>query len=267
MGKQILVVDNDRFMREFMRDVLTEQGHEVQTATDGLSALEILKEYVPDIIFVDLIMPNISGDKLCRIIRRTPRLKDTYLAIVSATVAEETKDAGDLSADICIPKGPFDQMSSALLDAVDHSNQRSLSSSQEMMMKGSESIHQRRITSELLSVQRHLLTILDNIGEGILELTIDGKIIFANNFAVSLFGGSEVRLLGQQFTDLFDANDQKRIEVLLGEIGSGRPEITDPFVVQINGEPVSLKLLPVVDNTVWSVIVIAVPLHRTVPRP
>ena len=55
--KKILVVDNDKFILEFMNDVLSERGHEVVTAEGGLSAVDILKTYTPDIIFVDLVMP------------------------------------------------------------------------------------------------------------------------------------------------------------------------------------------------------------------
>ena len=41
--KKILVIDNDKFILEFMNDVLSERGHEVVTAEDGLSALDILE--------------------------------------------------------------------------------------------------------------------------------------------------------------------------------------------------------------------------------
>ena len=58
------------------------------TAEDGLSALEILKTYTPDVIFVDLVMPNIDGKRLCKIIRGKKELKDVYLIILSAVAAE-----------------------------------------------------------------------------------------------------------------------------------------------------------------------------------
>lgn len=266
MGKKILVVDNDQFMLTFMEDLLTEHGHEVLAASDGLSALEILKEYVPDIIFVDRIMPNISGDKLCRIIRSTPRLQHTYLAVVSATVAEEPTHFADLGADTAIAKGPLDQMSATVLEAVNQTGQTSLRSLEETVQQA-PGTHQRRITRELLSVQRHLQTILSNISKGVLELNIEGKVIFANNIALSLFGGFETNVLGHLFTDLFDESNQKKIQDLLAEIGSGRPEITDPFVVRLNHNTISLKILPVEDNLAWSVIVIAVPLNRNATRP
>ena len=77
--KRILVVDNDNFILEFMNDLLSKEGHQVLTAEDGLSALDILKTYTPDVIFIDLVMPNIDGKKLCEIIRGIERLKDSYI--------------------------------------------------------------------------------------------------------------------------------------------------------------------------------------------
>jgi CheY-like chemotaxis protein len=62
--KKILVVDNHRVIREFMTNFLGKKGCHVVTAEDGLSALETLKTYIPDVMFVDLIMPNIGGKKL-----------------------------------------------------------------------------------------------------------------------------------------------------------------------------------------------------------
>jgi len=61
--KKILAVDNDVFIREFLTDILSNQGYKVVTASDGLTAIDILKTYTPDIIFVDLVMPNIDGKK------------------------------------------------------------------------------------------------------------------------------------------------------------------------------------------------------------
>ena len=69
MKKKILVVDNDPLILELFADLLTQDNHEVIKAKDGLSALNLLRTVTPDIIFIDLVMPKISGDKLCKIIR------------------------------------------------------------------------------------------------------------------------------------------------------------------------------------------------------
>ena len=108
--KKILVVDNDQLILKFMNDILTKEGHQVITAEDCLSALDILKSYTPDVIFTDLVMPNIGGKKLCEIIRGTEELKDTFLIILSAVAAEEEADIAEMSADACIAKGPLNEM-------------------------------------------------------------------------------------------------------------------------------------------------------------
>jgi CheY-like chemotaxis protein len=258
MQKKIVAVDNDRFMLAFMADLLTEAGHDVKTAQDGLSALEILKTFTPDIVFLDLVMPNISGDRLCRMIRRMPGLGNPYIAIVTATAAEEPNRFAELGAHACIAKGPLQEMSRQILAAVDDAARRS-SPSPVGNAPDLKEIHGRGITRELLSVQRHMETLLNNISEGVLELNTEGRIIFANNIALSLFGGAEERVLGQRFVDLFDEPGRQTIAGVLEGIGAGLPETIDPFHVQVNRERMLFKILPVEDNLSWSVLVIAVP--------
>lgn len=261
MGQRILVVDNDRFMLEFMTDLFSEQGHEVVTAEDGLSALEILKDFIPDVAFVDLVMPNIRGDRLCRIIRRMPHLKNVYIVIVSATAVEEPTHFTGLGADASVAKGPFDEMSKRLLDILDQTG-KGISNIHGEELANFQDVHQRAITKELLYAERHLETILNNISEGIIELNSDGNIIFCNTMAFSLFDASEEKLLGSAFIELFEGSDRKRIENLLAKIGDGPPETSDRVHIRLNGKWVSLNVLPVENLMGWSVIAIIAPLRN-----
>ena len=122
MKKKILVVDNDPVMLKFMTNLLEKRGHQVLTAKDGLSAIDVLKDYVPDITFIDLIMPNISGEKLCRFIRSRPRLKDVYIVILSAIAAEEDVDFARFGANACICKGPLNKMAKHVFLALEQSD-------------------------------------------------------------------------------------------------------------------------------------------------
>jgi len=70
--KKILVVDNDPVVLRLMTNFLEKKGHQVLTAKDGLFALDVLKTHTPDVMFIDLVMPNIGGEKLCRIVRSMP---------------------------------------------------------------------------------------------------------------------------------------------------------------------------------------------------
>ncbi len=253
--KKILVVDNHPVMLKFMSNLLEKNGYQVLTASDGLSALEILKTYIPDVMFIDLVMPNISGDKLCRIIRSMPQIKDAYLIIISATFAEKKVDFTELGANAYIAKGPFNKMSEHVLDVLDRLDKKA---SNDMAQKiiGLEDVYPREITKELLSSKRHSETILDNISEGVLELTIEGKIIYANPVTIALIGIPEEKLLGSNFTALFDDPHQMRVKELLDLIDDGPQKISEDLPVILKGKQVSLNILPINDDERKSVIVI-----------
>ena len=59
--KKILVVEDDQFLSNAYKLKLTKSGFETVIASDGNEALEVLKEFTPDIILIDLIMPNLDG--------------------------------------------------------------------------------------------------------------------------------------------------------------------------------------------------------------
>jgi PAS domain S-box-containing protein len=253
--KKILAVDNHPVMLKLITNLLEKKGHQVLTAEDGLSALDILKTYIPDVIFIDLVMPRISGEKLCRIIRRMPKMKDVYLIILSAIAAEEEVDFAEFGANACIAKGPFNKMAGHVLSALDQSELGTSSGFSEKII-GFEDISQRQITKELLSAKRHSEAILSNMSEGILELTHEGKIIYSNPAVVSLTGIPEEKLLASNFTELFHENHRERIKELLKVIGDTPQRNTEDSPVILNRKQVSLNILPLKNEEHKSIAVI-----------
>ncbi|MBN2468742.1 MAG: response regulator, partial [Deltaproteobacteria bacterium] len=211
--KNILVVDNSHLMVELMRNLLEVEGHYVVTAGDGLEALDILKTFVPEVIFIDLVMPSIDGKKLCQIIQRMPKLKDSYRVIVSAIAAEDPLDAAALGAHALIAKGRFSDIAEHVLAAVEQSEQRRPEKNREVMRF--ETVAPREITRELLSANKHFEIILERMAEGIIEITAGGRIVYANPIALAIIGLSEETLLGMQFCDLFAEGDRQRIKELV----------------------------------------------------
>ena len=63
--KKALVVDNDRFYVELLAELLAQGGYEVLKAYDGLEALELAERERPDLIFLDIVMPKVDGDRVC----------------------------------------------------------------------------------------------------------------------------------------------------------------------------------------------------------
>ena len=165
---------------------LEREDCEVVTAEDGLSALNIIKSFTPDIIFVDLIMPKIDGTELCRIIRADHQLENCFLAVVSAAISESNFNCDEIDADAFIAKESYGEMAKnfiKVIKGIDHPD----TSLEVKKTLGIDNIHGRQITKELLSHNRHLETILENTYEGILEIFAK-KIVYVNTTAISLFG-------------------------------------------------------------------------------
>ena len=255
MGKKIFVVDNHPMVLRLIANLLEKDGHEVRTAEDGLGALDILRSYVPDIIFVDLVMPNISGEKLCRIIRNMPHLQGVFLVILSAIAAEEELDFATLGADACIAKGNMSNLGRHVARVIELSNFVNSQENPHFIM-GLDEVATREITRELLSSRKHFEVILENMSEGILEFAANMKIIFVNPAALLLVGIPEEILLGTEFTDIFCGQSLETVTALLKDPGENPRKISAEAPVLLNDRQVSLQFLPVAGEGGNSTIVI-----------
>jgi len=242
MEKKILVVDNNPMILEFLNDMLRQDGHEVLTAEDGLSALGILKTFTPDIMFVDLIMPNIEGEKLCQIVRGMPELKNVYLVILSAIAVEEEIDLAKLGANAHIAKGPFAVMRRHILDILQKASKESVTEI-EAVIRGLEGIFPREITKELLATKRHFEIVLGRMREGIVEITSEKRIVYANPTALSLIGIAEEKLLGMRLPDLFSGSDRQRVEGLLDKMGPEPQTTKEEPPLSLNSRVISLTII------------------------
>ncbi|MGV1099689.1 response regulator [Thiovibrio sp. JS02] len=202
MQKRILVVDNHPVILRLLSNFLEKEGHEVATAADGLAALDVLEDFLPDVIFTDLVMPNINGEKLCRILRQRPRYADCLIVILSATAVEDAVDFLSWGANACIAKGPFQQLAVFVKEILARPPAE-VAASREAVIQGRETVHERQITKELLAANHHKESLLYQISEGIFEITLTGRIIFANQAIKQMCRLPEVTLLGQTLADLF----------------------------------------------------------------
>jgi two-component system response regulator MprA len=106
MSGRVLVVDDDRAIRESLARALELDGYEVELASDGAVALAAIRERRPDVAVLDVMMPNIDGLTVCRVLRA----ERDRLPILMLTARTETPDrvAGlDAGADDYLPK-PFE---------------------------------------------------------------------------------------------------------------------------------------------------------------
>lgn len=102
---RILVIDDEPPIRKLLRTGLTTQGYETIDASNGCTALEALSLEIPDLILLDLGLPDMSGHDLLRMIRE--RYEDVPVIVLSSREDEHVKvEALDLGADDYVTK-PF----------------------------------------------------------------------------------------------------------------------------------------------------------------
>src|SRR5580704_12630812 len=100
----ILVVDDEPQITRVLRTSLSAQGYEIRVANDGETALEIAKDFAPDLVITDLAMPNMNGIELCRHLRQVSQVP---ILVLSVRGEERSKvEALDSGADDYITK-PF----------------------------------------------------------------------------------------------------------------------------------------------------------------
>ena len=110
---KILVVDDEPTIRRLLRLTLG-PGHDVEEAEDGRVALQKMARTVPDIVLLDIAMPNLDGLAVCRAVRADPTLRAVGIIVISAHANRgEALDAG---ADLYLQK-PFRPLE--LLKAID----------------------------------------------------------------------------------------------------------------------------------------------------
>ena len=105
---RVLVVDDDLEIVELFVDVLKRDGRfEVATASTGYDAGMRTQSFIPDIVVLDYMLPDINGNVVCKTIRQNPDLSDTRILIISGLINQEEIDQlMDAGADDFIKK-PF----------------------------------------------------------------------------------------------------------------------------------------------------------------
>jgi len=104
-NKKILLVDDDYDILEFISYNLSKEGYQVQTAANGKIALESVSQFQPDLIILDVMMPEMDGIELCEVLRKKPELDQTVIAFLTARGEDYSQIAGfDAGADDYINK-------------------------------------------------------------------------------------------------------------------------------------------------------------------
>ncbi len=104
---RILVVDDDPYILMSLEFLMKKNGFNVLVARNGQEAMQIVKEFVPDIVLLDIMMPDVDGYEICRYIKSTKKLVNSKVVFLSAKSTDADVQKGyDLGASLYISK-PF----------------------------------------------------------------------------------------------------------------------------------------------------------------
>ena len=94
MSKKILIVDDEKDILELLDYHLIKEGYKTMKASNGKEALKVAKNFLPDLVLLDLMMPEMDGIETCLEFREDKILKDCLIAILTARAEDYSQIAG-----------------------------------------------------------------------------------------------------------------------------------------------------------------------------
>lgn len=105
--KKILVVDDDPYILMSLEFLMKKNGFDVMVARNGTEALDLVEKQLPDLVLLDIMMPDVDGYEICKHIKSSKKLKEAKVVFMSAKSKEaDIKKGYDLGASLYITK-PF----------------------------------------------------------------------------------------------------------------------------------------------------------------
>ncbi len=190
----ILIVDDEPLGRETLRALLHGDGHRLIFAGNGQEALELARTWKPDLILLDVMMPEMDGFEVCRRIRQTPGLAEVPIVMITALGDRGSRIKGlNVGADDFITK-PFDRT--------------------ELRARIRTILRLNRYR-RLLAARSRFEWVVENAESGYLMLDKEGIITYANEQARRYIVGSpETPIVGQSLFQL--VRKHYRCEPLMG---------------------------------------------------
>jgi len=240
---KILIVDDKEEERYLAETLLKGSGYEVVSAVNGAEALEKLRAEGFDMIVSDVLMPIMDGFRLCRECKRDEKLKDIPFVFYTATYKDERDEelASQVGADKYIRKplepeefvkviqglvrdieegkiGPKKLVLEEEREVLKLYSERLIVKLEKKMLDMEAEIAQRKLVQEALQIaEQNFRNSLDNSPLGIRIVTAEGKLLYANQAILDIYGYSSIKELKavptkQRYTPESYAGHQERIK-------------------------------------------------------
>ncbi|XOF33618.1 MAG: response regulator [Candidatus Electrothrix sp. YB6] len=188
----ILIVDDQAVNLEILFSFLQEQDFGIRVAQNGVQALDILQKVVPDLILLDVVMPEMDGLETCRRIRQDNRLADIPVIFMTALDTVEDKVAGFEAGGVDYITKPFQQIE-VLARINTHITLRK------------KALRLRETREELLQQKNMLEALINSIPDPIYFKDVDNTYIGCNRAFETLSGRREEEIVGKTDAAVFSS--------------------------------------------------------------
>ncbi len=107
MSKKLVVIEDDQDITRLVTHYLTKEGYAVKSSQDGIRGLQLIKQEKPDLVILDLMLPEMDGLEVCKRLRADPKTSALPIIVLTAKGEESDKIVGlELGADDYVTK-PF----------------------------------------------------------------------------------------------------------------------------------------------------------------
>jgi CheY-like chemotaxis protein len=107
--KEILVVDDDIIAQNMLRTTLSGAGYSVVTASNGMEGIKLATERLPNLIVLDIMMPDIDGGEVAEILRKDPKTVNIPIIFLSSLVSEEEEKTGGKKGIVSFLSKPYNR--------------------------------------------------------------------------------------------------------------------------------------------------------------
>ncbi len=186
----ILVVDDTPENLRLLTRILTNKGYKVRPAPTGTHALTTAAKETPDLVLLDIMMPDASGYEICRQLKAEQKTRDVPVIFLSALNETQDKIEGFAAGGVDYITKPFFE--------------------QEVLARVETHLRSHRLQQQLQDEALRFKSLAEAAFEGILIHT-DNRVLDLNPAAATLFGRSEPDLVGTSLTQLFPPEIQEQI--------------------------------------------------------
>lgn len=209
MNAKILIIDDNEELQEASARLLLKENYQVLKAPDAATGLEIIKEHRPDVVLLDVNLPDRNGIDVCRDIKSDPDLATTILVILisSEMVSSDSQVLGlETGADGYITR-PIPN--------------------RELLARVNSMVRIKKAEDAVRTTQWQFKAIVESISHIICNISSDdNSIIYVNPAFEKILGFNKNIWLGHKFTDLIHPDDlklfyEKYSEIISGQVISG----------------------------------------------